>query len=212
MSEFQVMTAVTALIGFVATVLNLVAFVREKDRSHTKAGLRVLALMAVLLGVLFFPRYAPGAAGQLAQRLPVSLKPVLGPWLEKRAPAVAPLPVAVQASFTLDLRRNLLGGIDCLMAHFQFHNSGQPTVISAYQVRYLQPDGKVTHSFDRLLSPPIDLAAAGQNQREVELDPSIRDVWVEQLDREASQRLRMEIVWQGRDAAGNTVEARASNG
>jgi hypothetical protein len=220
MSEFQVITLVVSLVGFAATVLNLVAFFHEKDKTHIRSGLRVLAGVAVLAALLFFPRYAPASARGLAGRLPASAREVLGPWLQGPAPA-SPAPAAspepevrpLQGSFTLDLRRNLLGGIDSLMAHFQFSNLTSGSIrISAYRVRYLDREGQTRHSFYRVLSAPLQVEGHAHSSQEVELDAEIRDVWVNGLEREASQRDKMEITWEGLDSQGRPFQASSSNG
>jgi hypothetical protein len=70
MTEIQVITLLATMLGMTATVLNLVAFVREKDRSHTKAGLSALALLVLVLAVGFLPRYAPDTARSFVSALP----------------------------------------------------------------------------------------------------------------------------------------------
>lgn len=207
MSEIQVITVVVGVIGFVATVLNLVAFVREKDRGHLKVGLRVLALMALGLAVLFMPRLAPGGAQTLADHLPAPALRLLGPWL---TPKASPTPTAadtaaapLQGSFTVELKRNLLGGVDSLMAHFEFANlSPENARVTAFRVRYRDASGQTTHSFYRVLPTAISLDGQGHAAQEVELDPEIRDVWVAGLGREEQDRDRMEITWEGHDSQG----------
>ena len=226
MSEFQAITLLVTLVGFVATILNLVAFFREKDKSHVRAGLKVLLVVVVMLALLFFPRYAPGPARQLSVRLPASARRVLEPWLQ---PSTTPTPVLLaevtpspqatqdaaplQGSFTLDLRRNLLGGIDSLMAQFQFSNlTSESARVTAYQIRYLDPKGQCTHSFYRVLSQPIEIGAQAHDQKEVEMDAEIRDCWVAGLDREVAERDRVEVTWEGLDARGHRFKLTSSNG
>jgi len=210
MSEIQVVTVVVGVIGFVATVLNLVAFVREKDRGHLKVGLKVLALMALGLAVLFLPRLAPGGARALADHLPAPALRLLGPWLTPKAlpTAEAQAPAApLQGSFTVELKRNLLGGVDSLMAHFQFANLAPESArVTAFRVRYRNASDQTTHSFYRVLPTAISVEGQGHSTQEVELDPEIRDVWVAGLDREEGERDRLEITWEGQDAQGHRFE------
>lgn len=212
MSEIQILTVVAGLIGFSATVLNLVAFVREKDRGHLKVGLAVLGLMGLAATLLFLPRILPNGAQALAGRLPEGPRHLLAPWLTPAPPekAITPSPEAappLQASFTLELKRNLLGGVDCLLAHFQFANLAQESArVTAYRVRYLDSSGQATHSFYRVLPSALTVPGQGQLQQEVELDPEIRDVWVAGLDREENQRDRVEITWEGQDAQGKIFQ------
>ncbi|MBS2036625.1 hypothetical protein JST97_16665 [bacterium] len=211
MNEFQVITLVAGLIGFSATVLNLVAFVREKDRSHLKIGLRVLAFMGLASALLFLPRLAPERAKALAEHLPSPVRGLLGGWLAPPAPAAArppaPAPAPVQASFTLELKRNLLGGVDCLMAHCQFSNlSTEGARLTAFRVSYLDAQGKTTRSFYRVLPAAVNLGGQGHLQYDVELDPEIRDIWVNDQDQEESQRQRVEISWEGQDASGSLFQ------
>jgi hypothetical protein len=204
MNEFQVITIVAGLIGFTATILNLVAFVREKDRGHLKAGMRVLALLGLAAGLLFFPRMAPNQARLLAERLPGPARGLLGGWLRPSPPARAAQAAApVQASFTLELKRNLLGGVDSLVAHCQFGNlSTEGVRLTAFRVAYLDAQGQTTRSFYRVLPAALSLAGQAQAQQEVELDQEIRDVWVNDQERDEKDRLRVEISWEGQDAGG----------
>ena len=210
MSEIQVLTVVAGLIGFTATVLNLVVFVREKDRGHLKAGLLVLTLLGLGATALFLPRLLPGGARALADKLPEGPRRLLSPWLTPAAVA-SPTPVEtappVQGSFTLELKRNLLGGVDSLQARFQFANlSSSEARVTAFRVRYLDRSGQITHSFYRVLPTALSVAGQGHLQQEVELDPEIRDVWVAGLDREESERDRVEISWEGQDGQGRRFE------
>ncbi|MBT9587038.1 hypothetical protein IV102_27090 [bacterium] len=217
MSEFQVITGVASLVGFVATILNLVAFFHEKDKSHIRSGLRVLAGVAVLLAVILFPRFAPGSARQLASKLPGPARTLLNPWLDS---SPTPLPAAtapeanpLQGSFTLDLRRNLLGGVDSLIARFQFSNlTPESARVTAYQVRYVDQAGQLRHSFYRVLNPPIQVEGHSQASQDTEFDAEIRDVWVAGLDHEAGQRDKVEITWEGTDAQGRRFKVTSSNG
>lgn len=212
MSEMQILTVVAGLIGFSATVLNLVAFVREKDRGHLKAGLVVLSLLGLGATVLVLPRLLPGGAQALAGRLPDGPRRLLAPWLTPATPQLRVEPVEatappLQGSFTLELKRNLLGGVDSLMAHFQFANLTPDSArVTAFRVRYLNATGQTTHSFYRVLPNALSVPGQGQLQSEVELDPEIRDVWVAGLDREESQRDRVEIIWEGQDGQGHRFE------
>lgn len=217
MSEFQVITLVASLVGFVATILNLVAFFHEKDKTHIRTGLRVLAGVAVLLALLLFPRFAPGSARQLAGRLPGPARSLLNPWLDSsptpQPAAAAPEVNPLQGSFTLDLRRNLLGGVEALMAHFQFSNlTPESARVTAYQVRYIDQAGQTRHSFYRVLSEPIQVGANSHANQDTELDAEIRDVWVAGLEHEAGQRDRVEITWEGTDAQGRRFKVTSSNG
>lgn len=206
MNEFQVITVVVGLIGFTATILNLVAFVREKDRGHLKVGLRVLAILGLAAGLLFFPRLAPDQAKSLAEHLPPTARGLLGGWLNPVPTAprpVAEAPPPVQASFTLELKRNLLGGVDSLLAHCQFSNlSTEGVRLTAFRVAYLDSHGKTTRSFYRVLPAAVSLAGQALLQHDVELDPEIRDVWVNDQEHEESERQRVEISWEGQDANG----------
>jgi len=160
MSEIQVLTVAAGLIGFSATVLNLVAFIREKDRGHLKVGLIVLALLGVAATVLFLPRLLPGGARALAGRLPNGPRHLLAPWLTPVAsvPSATPTVVPLQASFTLELKRNLLGGVDSLLAHVQFASLAQQEArVTAFRVRFLDPAGRETHTFYRVLPSAVSV-------------------------------------------------------
>lgn len=209
MSEIQILTVVAGLIGFSATVLNLVAFVREKDRGHLKVGLLVLGLMALAATLLYLPRLLPGGAQALATRLPEGPRRLFSPWLNPTPAAspVAVVPAPLQGSFTLELKRNLLGGVDCLMADFRFANLTRESVrVTAFRVRYLDSAGKSAHNFYRVLPTAMVVPGQGQLQQDVELDPDIRDVWVAGLDREPSERARVEISWEVQDTQGRVFQ------
>ena len=64
------LTLIATTLGIVLTVLNLVAFVREKDRGHLRISVGLLLLMGAVAAVVTMPRYAPGPARQLAVYLP----------------------------------------------------------------------------------------------------------------------------------------------
>lgn len=206
MEEFQVITVVAGLIGFSATILNLVAFIREKDRSHLRVGLRVLAALGLATAVLFVPRLVPDQARALAAQLPAPAQSLLGGWLAPPLPAQsrpAEILVPVQASFTLELKRNLLGGVDCLVAHCQFSNLSTEAVrLTAFRATYKNAQGKPTQSFYRVLPASVKLSGQAHLQYEVELDPEIRDIWVYDQDREESERRHLEISWEGQDSSG----------
>lgn len=220
MSEFQVVSLMISLVGLVATILNLVAFFREKDRGLVRTGLKILATLVVLLAVLFFPRIAPGPARQIAEQLPPSARTALTPWLLPRSASsetsqasLAENPPPMQGSFTLDLRRNFLGGVDSLVAHFHFSNLTSGAVrVTAYQFRYIDRAGACTHSFYRVLAQPVEVVALAHVAQEVEIDAEIRDVWVAGLGQELQERDRVEITWEGVDEKGVRFKVGCTNG
>jgi hypothetical protein len=215
MSELQVVTLLATLIGLIATVLNLVAFVREKDKSHTRAGLGFLLLLVLLLAVVFLPRYAPETAREIVSAMPTSVAGVLQPWLN--AP---PAPIAVPeaappflGSFTIEIQRNLLGGIGALVSNFQFSNSSAQSVrVTAYSVRITGKLGEAARSYDRVLAEPVVVGAGGTATTQVELDAEIRDQWVAREDLDAAERGPIEITWQCQDGDGRHFRLSSQNG
>ncbi len=224
MSEFQVLTLVATLLGITATALNLVAFVREKDKSHTRAGILFLFLLVMLLGVFFLPRYAPNAARRLASGMPASVARTLGPWLDSSSSQSASLatsnsPVAESAvpavlgSFTIEIDRNLLGGIGALVSDFRFSNSsGQAVRVSAYHLKLTPQVGDTARNYDRVLEEPMSLEPGASGQTQVELDAEIRDQWVAREKLEPGVRGPIEITWEFQDAEGRLFRVTSSNG
>jgi hypothetical protein len=215
MSEIQVVTLLATLLGLVATVLNLVAFVREKDRSHTRAGFAALSLLILVLAVAFMPRYAPSAARALVSAMPEPAGVALQPWLSSSGVA-APAPTeagGVLGSFTIEIQRNMFGGIGALVSNFQFSNPSEHSVrVTAYHVRITPRLGETTRSYDRVLPEPLTVAADGTARTQVELDAEIRDQWVSREDLDAAERGPIVISWECEDALGRAFQLTSSNG
>jgi hypothetical protein len=210
MSEFQVVTGVATIIGLVATVLNLTLFFREKEKAHVRAGLVVLLLLTLGLGVLFLPRYAPGLVAHLPQPLAqglTALSPAESPTPKPETPAAPPL----QGSFSLELHRNLLGGVDSLNAKFQFANLGNQNLrVTAYQLKLLNEHKQVVHSYYRVLTQPVELSGLAAAEKELELDAEIRDHWLSWQDQE--QHGPVEMTWEAHDPQGQVFRVSSSNG
>ena len=224
MSEFQVLTLVATLLGITATALNLVAFVREKDKSHTRAGILFLFLLVMLVGLFFLPRYAPNAARRIVSGVPASVAKSLGPWLNSSSSlsnpqastsvvvAEPPTPT-VLGSFTIKIDRNLLGGIGALLSDFQFSNSSEQTVrVTAYHLRLTPQVGDTPRSYDRVLDEPLTVGPGANGKTQVELDAEIRDQWVAREKLEAADRGPIEISWDFQDAEGRLFRVTSSNG
>lgn len=218
MSEIQIITLLATCFGLVGTVLNLVAFVREKDKSHTRAGFGFLFLLLFALGIALMPRYAPGVAGRLAARIPAPVAGVLRPWLvptgtTATAAQAPPADRGVLGSFTIEIQRNLLGGIGALVSNFQFSNpSSQSVRVTAYDIRITRQRGEPSRSYRRVLSEPLTVTGQGNAQTQVELDAEIRDQWVAREGLDAAERGSIEISWQCQAADGSSFTVTASNG
>lgn len=219
MSDFQVLTLLATVLGLVATAMNLVAFVREKDKSHTRAGLSFVFLLAVLVGVVLLPRYAPQSARQLVEAMPDSLGDRLQPWLNGPATRTAPNSVAavesqpMLGSFTIEIQRNIFGGIGALVSNFQFSNSGpQVARVTAYHVSITPKVGDAPRNYDRVLSEPLLVQPGGTAKTQVELDAEIRDQWVAREGLEPTQRGPIEILWECQDQSGAAFQLSSSNG
>lgn len=213
MKPLEVLTVVATTLGVVATVLNLVAFVREKDRSHLKAGMAVLLVLGLAVLAAFLPRLAPASTRAVASRLPTPAAALLHPWLAQ-AQDPAPEPVAAPAveetmrgSATVDIRRNFLGGIDAIVGDFRFVDlSGRGGKVTSWRIGIQEKEGEPLRTFERVLEEPVAVPAGGTASVQVELDPEIGDRWLARRD--AEQPGRMEILWQGLDAEGNPVDVR----
>lgn len=187
MTEFQVLATVGSLIGLMATVLNLVTFFREKERGHVKAGLVTLGVLMLLGSLAFVPRFFPGVRQSLAPYLPATQA--------LSAPAQA---APVQGSFAMDLRRNLLGGVDGLFSDFRFVNPGDtPARVISYEVRMLNPDGSLAHTYTRVLAEPIEVAGHAHVSQQVEMDQEIRDSWQRWTESDAGKAGALEVSWSG---------------
>ena len=217
MTEFQVITVLATALGIVATVLNLVAFVREKDRSHTRAGLLVLLGLVALVALVLMPHYAPGTARRLTSRLPLACRPYIESWLALPAPSPEPsatdAPCPLTGSFNVEIRRNFFGGISSLEARFQFVNlSAQAVRVTSFRIRIPDAHGQTPHCYERVLPKPVVVTANGNGQAQVELNGEIRDPWLAWHNLDVAKRGPIEIRWECQDAQGNRFTVLSSNG
>jgi len=213
MKPVEILTLTATTLGLVATVLNLVAFIREKDRSHLKVGGTVILLLVVGGGLVLLPRLAPSATGALARRLPEPAVRFLGPWLNQAGPtatteAARPperTPPGMQGSATLEIRRNLLGGIGSIVATFRFVDlSGKGGRVTAWNLDLHERDDGPRFSFSRVLDAPLTVPAGGTASVEVDLDPEIGDRWLAR--REVPNPGSLEIHWDAQDFQGNPFQ------
>ena len=215
MSEIQVVTLLASCLGMIATVMNLVAFVREKDKSHTRAGLLALSLLIFTLALVFLPRYAPETAHRLASNLPSSVAETVQPWLRQGGAStlVSPGGSELAGSFTIKIQRNLFGGIGALVADFQFSNLTEQAVrVTAYRIEIAQRLGEPTRSYHRVLPEPLTVQAEAAEKTQVELDAEIRDHWVARERLEAPERGPVSVVWECEDASGRQFATSSKNG
>ncbi len=213
MKPVEILTLTATSLGLVATVLNLVAFVREKDRSHLKVGGTVILLLAVGGGLLLMPRLAPSTTGALARHLPDRAVRFLDPWLHPggppEAPPAAPAPEparpGMQGSATLEIRRNLLGGIGSIVAVFRFVDlSGEGGRVTAWNLDLREREDGPLYSFSRVLETPLTVPAGGTATVEVELDAEIGDRWLAR--RQAPNPGGMDIRWDAQDSRGTPFQ------
>lgn len=211
MSEIHILGLMATLLGIVTAVLNLVAFVREKDRGHLRAGLIVLALLGVIAGLAVFPHMAPAAAAGLARRLPPRVAAFMAPWLapqEAPAPPSAPAAAVVKGSFTIDIRRNLLGGINDVTADFQFADlSGHGARILAWRMLVQTSPQAAPQTFEGILDAPAVVPAGGTTRVALKLPTAPREAWLARSKEKT--RGRLQVRWQGLDADGRAIEVSA---
>lgn len=215
MSGIAVVSLVASLLGLVATSLNLVAFIREKDRSHTRAGLALLLTIATVVGLLFLPSYAPEAAGRLVAALPANAAPYFQSWLRPvgGVSAVAQEESGVRGSFTIEIQRNMFGGIGALVSNFAFSNPSDHEVsVTGYHLRLVCRQGEAARSYDRILEAPVAVDSHGNGKGQVELDAEIRDQWVTREGLEPADRGPIEISWDCQSSDGRHFTLSSSNG
>ncbi|MHC9539531.1 MAG: hypothetical protein AB9903_08425 [Vulcanimicrobiota bacterium] len=123
----------------------------------------------------------------------------------------------VKSSFLIDIRRNMLGGINDIVAKCTFAevgNSDVEMVSYAVSVHYLEsPDDPVekavTRSFDRTLKDRIAIKANTTVQKELTLDREIGDLVIK--SRKSRSIGWITITWIGKDSAGNEISSRSTS-
>src|ERR1019366_6724827 len=161
--------------------------------------------MPTRLGNFLEPWVASASVVQPAPPQPAPSQPAPQPAAppEPSSPTPTPTPEAppLQGSFSIEIHRNLLGGIGALVANFNFANlSTEPARVVAYHIRIVEKKGQEPHSYDRVLAKTIEVSPSATVQSEVELDPEIRDRWVPWHDVDAAQRGAIEIRWEAQDS------------
>jgi hypothetical protein len=218
MSEAQILTLLATCLGLVGTVLNLAAFFREKDQGVRRAGVGLVFLLFLSVGLYLMPRYSPTSAARLLEAMPPALANRLRPWLATARPTDSSLPAAqpgpgLLGSFTIEIQRNLLGGIGALVSDFQFSNpSKQPVRVTAYRISFVAEADELAKSYQRVLPQPLLVEAHSNGHLQVELDAEIRDRWVARHRLEQAERGPIAISWQCQSADGKLFEISSSNG
>ncbi|MGV8119138.1 MAG: hypothetical protein AB2L14_05165 [Candidatus Xenobiia bacterium LiM19] len=123
----------------------------------------------------------------------------------------------VKSSFLIDIRRNMLGGINDIIAKCTFAevgNSDVEMISYAVSVHYLEsPDDPVekavTRSFDRTLKDRIAVKANTTVQKELTLDREIGDLVIK--SRKSRSIGWITIAWIGKDSAGNEISSRSTS-
>jgi len=199
---------ITIIVGLLAalwTLIQIIAFVREKDPSHLKIA---LVLLLVLIGGVFALRHLGPKHISLFSRAG-SPKPV---------PASTPLPTPVpqkrgevKTSFVIDIRRNLLGGLNDIGAICTFAETGGVEVEAvAYTItiRYLDspsdsPEAALTRTFERTLPERITIPADQTVEKRIVFDREIGDL-VQKYDKSGNTGA-ITINWMMKDEKGNPV-------
>lgn len=226
MSAIQILGLVATVLGIIVAVFNLVTFVREKDPGHLRAGIITVAVLALAVGVLAFPYLAPGAARRMAAGLPSSLRPWLGAWLAPEAsaptaavspptpsssPSVAasePAAPSMQGTGQVEIRRNLLGGIDTVVAVFQFADlSNRGGRILSYEIKLQSTPGGAVEAFRAVMETPVTVEPGATAKVEIPLNGAVRELWLAR--HKEKTRGRGEVRWYGLDADGRKIELTA---
>lgn len=203
-----ILSVIATCLGIFLSVLNLVVFLKEKDRTHLRTALLIVTLGALLIGVVTMPSYAPGLAGQVARRLPPH--PLVQRWLGQ-VPATAPAPLLVEGSFTPEWQHNLFGGISGLKLVFQFVSSTDlPVRVVSYRLTVEPSEGEGAQSFDRVLTEPVVVSSQGTARSEVVVDGEILDVFLKRMD--AEHPGRVSVSWHALDAQGASLGFSANAG
>ncbi|MEW6281231.1 MAG: hypothetical protein AB1758_21650 [Candidatus Eremiobacterota bacterium] len=205
----SILTLIATALGIVLSILNLVAFVREKDKAHLRISLGILLLLALALAVALLPRYAPGPARSIAERLPAH--PWVQRWLSQAAsgepaPATAPL----QGSFQLEPRHNLLGGLSGFLLRFSFADTGhQGARVLSYQLKIQEQQGQAFHSFQRVLPQPVSVTPGGTASLELDVEGEMVQHLFNRMD--AEEPGTVEVIWTAVSADGSTFTFSAAN-
>lgn len=123
----------------------------------------------------------------------------------------------VKSSFVIDIRRNVLGGINDIVAQCTFAEVGDSDVelVSyAISIHYLEsPEDPVekamTRSFDRTLKDRIAVKANTTVQKEITLDRETGDLVLK--SRKSKSIGWITINWMGKDGTGNEITSRSTS-
>jgi hypothetical protein len=203
------LTLIATTLGIVLTVLNLVAFVREKDRGHLRIALGMLFLIGAVAALVTLPRYAPGPARQLAVYLPSEQLKLR--WLNQGHETVVSGPsTPVQGSFTIETRHNMFGGISGFAVKFGFSEAtGTGARVLGYRMRIQEEQGQDSHSFERILPESLALTPGQTTWLELDLEPEIVDALLQRMDAENPGSI--EVIWNAVDASGRSFSFSSTN-
>ncbi|MCE7870162.1 hypothetical protein DYH09_07270 [bacterium CPR1] len=205
-----VLTLIATCLGILLSILNLIVFLREKDRSYLKLALSVVFLGGALVTCLTLPGFAPDLARHLARQLPDH--PLVRIWLSQagsseHASSDSPL----RGSFTPELQHNLLGGISGLKLKFQFVSLHSVRArVLGYRLRIEPEQGQGEESYERLLSEPLMIEPRDTGLAEVEVDREILEAYFRRMD--AASPGKISITWQGTDEQGKSFDFTAEGG
>jgi hypothetical protein len=123
----------------------------------------------------------------------------------------------LKSSFVIDIRRNVLGGINDIVARCTFAEVGNSDVeIFSYTitVHYLDSpedpaDKALTRSFERTLKDRIAVKADTTVQKDIALDRETGDVVLK--SRKSKSVGWITISWTGRDGAGNEISSQSTS-
>lgn len=208
MTTNEMITIVVALLAGLWTLVQIVAFVREKDPRNLKIA---LFLMIVLLAALFaFRALRPRLSGLSGK--PAATTPATRP--ASATPTPAALPTAqVKSSFVVDIRRNLLGGIKDIGARCTFAELGGVEVEAVSylaEVRYQDPPSQgemKTFQVERTLKDRIRVPAGKSIETEISFDKEIGDLILK--SREPGREGRVSLTWTLKDANGAILTSEA---
>ncbi|GMU52211.1 MAG: hypothetical protein AMXMBFR33_13570 [Candidatus Xenobia bacterium] len=205
-----VLTLIATCLGIFLSILNLIVFLREKDRSYLKLALSVVFLGGALVTCLTLPGFAPDLARRFARQLPDHHLVRL--WLSQAGSGEHPPDASpLRGSFTPELQHNLFGGISGLKLKFRFVSLHSVRArVLGYRLRIEPERGQAELSYERLLSEPLVVEPHETGLVEVEVDREILEAYFRRMD--AANPGRISITWQGADERGQSFDFSAEGG